>query len=202
MSRALRNIYLLRVVFSGLWVALVLSVGVSTDPGAPVGALIALLLGVYPAADLAASIADLRSDATGRATAPQWINAIADTAAVILIAVGASHSLTAAMDVIAGWAIVSGAIQLILGVRRLGRVRGQGLMIISGGGSIFAGTTFIDWSQSPSTAVHTLAQYSIGGAVWYLLTALWLLLARNEPPSDPDQPPVLPVLPVPGNAPL
>jgi hypothetical protein len=202
MSRALRNIYLLRVVFSGLWVALVLSVGVSTDPGAPVGALIALLLGAYPAADLAASIADLRSDATGRATAPQWINAITDTAAVILIAVGASHSLTAAMDVIAGWAIVSGAIQLILGVRRLGRVRGQGLMIISGGGSIFAGTTFIDWSQSPSTAVHTLAQYSIGGAVWYLLTALWLLLARNEPPSDPDQPPVLPVLPVPGNAPL
>ena len=51
-------------------------------------------------------------------------------------------------------------------------------MIISGAGSIFAGTTFIDWNRSPSSALHALAQYSIGGAIWYLLTALWLLRTR------------------------
>jgi hypothetical protein len=182
-SRALRNIYLLRVGFSMLWVTLIATATLSPSSDVPPSVRVALLLAAYPAADLAASIADLRSDATGRATVPQWINAIADAAAVTLVAVAASHSLTAAMNALAGWAIISGAIQLTLGGRRVGRLRGQWLMIISGAGSIFAGTTFIDWTQSPSAALHTLTQYSIGGAVWYLLTAIWLSMPATRAPT-------------------
>jgi uncharacterized membrane protein HdeD (DUF308 family) len=87
------------------------------------------------------------------------------------------------MDAFAVWAIISGAIQLAVGARRLGQLAGQWPMIISGAGSIFAGTTFIDWNRSPTSALHSLAQYSIGGAIRYLLTALWLLRARPAPPA-------------------
>jgi hypothetical protein len=47
-------------------------------------------------------------------------------------------------------------------------------MIISGAGSVFAGISFTGWTGSPSAGLAALAQYSAGGAVWYLLTALWL----------------------------
>jgi uncharacterized membrane protein HdeD (DUF308 family) len=87
------------------------------------------------------------------------------------------------MDTVAGWAIISGAIQLAVEARRLGQLAGQWPMIISGAKSIFAGTTFIAWNRSPASALNALAPYSIGGAICYLLTALWLLRARPAPPT-------------------
>jgi hypothetical protein len=70
------------------------------------------------------------------------------------------------MDTFAAWAIISGAIQLAVGAGRLGQLDGQWPMIISGAGSIIAATTFIDYNRSPASALHALAQYSIGGAIW------------------------------------
>lgn len=174
MSSALRNLYFFRVAFSALWVALVSAVGSSTHFGTTVSILAGLLLVAYPISDMVATVVDLRTAATGRSRLPQRVNAAtsAAAAAAAAVAVAASASVTKAMDVFAVWAAVSGAIQLTVGVRRLGRLRGQWLMIASGAGSIFAGTTFIDWSRSPASALHALEQYSIGGAIWYLLTAL------------------------------
>jgi uncharacterized membrane protein HdeD (DUF308 family) len=85
------------------------------------------------------------------------------------------------MSVFGAWAIVSGGIQLALAVRRRRTLGGQGLMIISGAGSVAAGTTFIHWTGSSGAGLVALAQYSAGGAVWYLLAALWLFLAGRKP---------------------
>jgi uncharacterized membrane protein HdeD (DUF308 family) len=183
MSSTLRNLYLFRVAFSAVWVALVSTATPSTHSGATVSLLAGLLLVVYPITDGAATIVDLRTDTTGRSRLPQRINAATSAAAAVTVAVTVSVSLATAMDVFAVWAIISGAIQLTVGARRLGHLRGQWPMIISGAGSIFAGTTFIDWSRSLASALHALAQYSIGGAIWYLLTALWLLRARPAVPT-------------------
>jgi uncharacterized membrane protein HdeD (DUF308 family) len=175
MTRSLRNLYLCRVAFSALWVSLVYSLGVPTSQGLTVSAFAGLLLVAYPISDLTATIVDLRAAATGQSTTwPQRVNAGVGAVAAITIGIAALVGLTSAMNVFAGWAIVSGIIQLTVGARRLGRLRGQWLMIISGAGSIFAGTTFIGWNHSAADALHVLAQYSIGGAVWYLLTAIWL----------------------------
>jgi uncharacterized membrane protein HdeD (DUF308 family) len=148
-----------------------------------VSALAGLLLVAYPISDVAATIADLRSDATGQSRYPQQINAAIAALAAIAIGAPASVSLTTAMDAFAGWAILSGTIQLTVGARRLGRLRGQWLMIISGAGSIFAGTTFVAWSHPSADALQALTRYSIGGAVWYLLTALWLSRPLNKAPT-------------------
>jgi hypothetical protein len=179
MSSALRNLYLLRVAFSAVWVALVTLAGSSTHAGATVSILAGLLLVVYPISDAAATVVDLCTDTTGRSRFPQHVNAATSTAAAVTVAIGVSVSLATAMNIFAVWAIISGAIQLTVGARRLRQLRGQWPMIISGAGSIFAGTTFIDWNRSPSAALHALTQYSIGGAIWYLLTALWLLRTRT-----------------------
>jgi len=183
MSRSLRNLYLCRVAFSALWVALVSLVNPPASAHTSVSALAGLLLVAYPLSDVAATIADLRSDATGQPRYPQHVNAAIGAAAAIAIGAAASVSLANAMDAFAGWAILSGTIQLTVGARRLGRLGGQWLMIISGAGSILAGTTFAAWSHPSADALQALTQYSIGGAVWYLLTALWLTRPLKEAPT-------------------
>ena len=47
-------------------------------------------------------------------------------------------------------------------------------MVISGAGSIFAGIAFLRWSGSAHDGLAVLIQYSTGGAIWYVITALWL----------------------------
>jgi hypothetical protein len=183
MSSALRNLYLFRVAFSAVWVALVSTATPSTHSGNTVSILAGLLLVVYPISDAAATVVDLRTDTTARSRLPQRVNAATSTAAAVTVAILVSLSLATAMDAFGAWAIISGAIQLAVGARRLGQLAGQWPMIISGAGSIFAGTTFIDWNRSPASALHALTQYSIGGAIWYLLTALWLLRASSAPPT-------------------
>ncbi|MBV9817412.1 MAG: hypothetical protein JOZ07_03555 [Solirubrobacterales bacterium] len=183
MSSALRNLYLFRVAFSIVWVALLTLTSPPSHPGTTVSILGGLLLVAYPISDAAATVVDLRTDTTGRLRLPQRVNAATSAAAAITVAIGVSVSLVTAMDIFGVWAIISGAIQLTVGARRLGQLAGQWPMIISGAGSIFAGTTFIGWSRSPTSALHALAQYSIGGAIWYLLTALWLQSARPAAPT-------------------
>ena len=106
----------------------------------------------------------------------------------MLIAVTATRSVQGTMTVFAAWAIVVGLLQLLVGVRRLHVLGGQWPMIISGGGSVFAGTTFLGWDLSSSAAMHTLIQYSVGGAIWYVLSALWLM--RPTTPTEPATPPL------------
>jgi hypothetical protein len=58
-------------------------------------------------------------------------------------------------------------------------------MIISGIGSVFAGLSFTGWTGSPPAGLTALAQYAAGGAVWYLLTALWLEVRGRLTPERP-----------------
>ena len=90
--------------------------------------------------------------------------------------VAVRSSLAAAIVVFGLWAILTGAIMIFLAVGRLRLLRGQWLMIISGAGSVFAGVTFTNFTGSTAAGLAALAQYSAGGAVWYLLSALWLSL--------------------------
>ena len=59
-------------------------------------------------------------------------------------------------------------------------------------GSVFAGITFTGWTGTPGTGLALLAQYSAGGALWYLLAGLWLLRsARPSPAASTQTPPGL-----------
>jgi hypothetical protein len=172
--RSVRVLYLFRVGFSVAWVALVSALASWAAPGGTPGVLAGILLACYPVSDAVATVFDLRALRTPRSGWPQQVNLVAGVAAAGGILIALLTSLAAAITVFGVWAIVSGAVMALLAVRRRRALGGQWLMIISGAGSIFAGITFIGWTGTSRTGLAVLAQYSAGGALWYLLAGLWL----------------------------
>jgi uncharacterized membrane protein HdeD (DUF308 family) len=172
LARSLRGLYLWRVGFAGLWIALIASHADAAAAGGRPGVLAEVLLVSYPAADGLASVASRRA----RRAAPRWLpplNLAAGAAAALGILGAARSGLDAVLAIFGAWAVVSGGLMIILAVHRRA-LGGQWLMIISGAGSVYAGTTFATWAGSPAAGLRALAQYSAGGAVWYLLAAAWL----------------------------
>jgi uncharacterized membrane protein HdeD (DUF308 family) len=72
------------------------------------------------------------------------------------------------------WALLSGAIQLVVAIRRRSTIGAQWPMIISGGLSVLAGATFAATSGSAASKLSTLAGYSAFGAFWFLVSAIAL----------------------------
>lgn len=172
-ARSLRNLYLLRTGFSALWVALVHWLASVPSGEGTIGVLGGTLVVIYPVSDAVGTLFDLRSGSI----ATRWLhhlNLAADLAAALTILVAVWSSLASAITVFGVWAIGTGAVMIFLAARRQQISGGQWLMIISGAGSVVAGTTFVSWKGSPSAGLTALAQYSAGGAVWYLLAAVWL----------------------------
>jgi hypothetical protein len=172
-ARSLRNLYLFRTGFSAAWVALVFSLASAQAGEGAVGLLGGIVLVIYPISDAIATIFGLQSS-TGVARWSQGFNLAADLAAAPAVLIALQSSLADAITIFGIWAITTGAVMIFLAAGRQRVLSGQWLMIISGAGSVFAGTTFVTWAGSSSAGLSTLAQYSAGGAVWYLLTAVWL----------------------------
>ena len=172
-ARSLRNLYLIRAGFSAAWVALVFSLASARAGDGTVGFLGGIVLVIYPVSDAIATIFDLRSS-PGEPKWPRGFNLAADLAAAPAVVIALQSSLADAITIFGIWAITTGAVMIFLAAGRQRVLSGQWLMIISGAGSVFAGTTFVTWAGSSSAGLSTLAQYSAGGAVWYLLTAVWL----------------------------
>ncbi len=178
-ARALRYLYMFRTGFSAFWVALVFSLAAAQTAGSTVGWLAASLLVIYPVSDAVATAFDVRS---GRVAAgwAQRLNLAMDVAAAVAILAAVQSSLAAAITAFGVWAVLTGAVMIYLAARRQRPLGGQWLLIISGAGSVLAGTTFVGWTGSAAAGLGALAQYSAGGAVWYLLTALWLTRAARR----------------------
>lgn len=176
-SRILRSLYFCRAGFSLVWVASVYSFTSAASSGARLSALASVFLVAYPISDVVATLFDIRVSRGRRWVFPQYLNLAAGAGAAAGIATVVWSDLSSAVTVFGAWAVATGLIQVFLAVVRLrDRLKGQWPMIISGAGSIFAGSAFLGWTGTPSNALTALAQYSAGGAVWYILTALWLLV--------------------------
>lgn len=179
MSRSIRTLYVARVGFAIVWVGLLSA----SHPVRTLGAFTDGLLIAYPISDAVATAADLRHDTLPSVRAVQAINLLISLGAALAVAVLAPDSLTGAMNAFALWAIAAGAIQAIVGALRHPHVGGQWPMVLSGAGSVLAGVTFLDWSGTASTALHSLTQYCIGGAIWYALTVFCLFVVPHRSPT-------------------
>jgi hypothetical protein len=178
-ARTLPYLYLFRTGFSAFWVALVIALASPASPDGRLGWLAASLLAVYPLSDAVATSFDIRSGLLA-ADRAQRLNLVLDIAAAVAVLIAVRSGLAAAITAFGVWAILSGAVMIYLAIRRQRPLGGQWLLIISGAGSVVAGTTFVDWTGSAAAGLSALAQYSTGGAVWYLLTALWLTRAARS----------------------
>jgi uncharacterized membrane protein HdeD (DUF308 family) len=177
----LRSLHLIRAAVSLVWVALLVATSASLEsPDEPSTAAALLLIG-YPLWDALATL--LGGRLTG--TALDRIgtaNVAIGLVATIAMAVAVLDTVGSSLLVFGLWALVSGALQLAVAVRRRRAVGAQWPMIISGGLSVLAGASIALSSGTDTSSLSTVAGYSAFGAFWFLVSAV-LISARRRSTS-------------------
>jgi len=167
-ATSLRKLYFLRAGFSILWVILVIALA-KTNTG-----IATILFIIYPVWDLIATYLDIQANPASANKTPQYVNAAISISATIGVILALQKGIPEALMVFGVWAILTGLIQLILGMRRRKQLGGQWPMIISGGQSMLAGVSFIVMANAPNQGITTLAGYAAFGAFYFLLAAFRL----------------------------
>ncbi|WP_406442789.1 hypothetical protein OHB00_41320 [Streptomyces sp. NBC_00631] len=180
-SSGLRSLHLIRVAFSLIWVALVFTTSaslVSTDEPTVIAA---VLLVVYPLWDAIATLIERRLTGTGSTNTVSTVNMGLGLAATAGMIVAAFSTIGRALLVFGVWALLSGALQLVVALRRRRTVGAQWPMAISGGQSVLAGATIAAMSASATSNLSTVAGYSAFGAFWFLVSVIALSIrGRHE----------------------
>lgn len=166
----LKRYYFVRAAFSLAWVAAAFTLG----RNAPIGA---LLLVLYPLWDAAANYVDAaRSGGLGR-NRPQAINFAVSLVAALSAAIALQSGSAAVLTVFGAWAALSGILQLVAAIRRWRTAGAQWAMTLSGAQSTLAGIAFVLMAQQLPAALPTIAGYAAFGAVYFLVSGLWLAFA-------------------------
>lgn len=167
-AKSLRRLYFVRTAFSVVWVILI-SVFVRTNQS-----IAEILFIIYPAWDVFATYLDIKDSPSHVLKTPQYVNMVIGLFTTIGVALALRNGVSVGLIVFGAWAIITGLIQLLLGLRRRKELGGQWPMIISGGQSMLAGATFIAMAKSPAMGINSLAGYSAFGAFYFLLAAIRL----------------------------
>jgi len=177
----LRSLYLIRVAFSLIWVALVVTTSaslVSTDRPTVIAA---VLLIVYPLWDVIATLLERRTAGIGSTDRVGTTNMALGLATTAGMNIAVFSTIGTALLVFGVWALLSGAIQLVVAIRRRRTVGAQWPMVISGGLSVLAGASFAAMSASATSSLSTIAGYSAFGAFWFLVSVIALSIrSRRE----------------------
>jgi uncharacterized membrane protein HdeD (DUF308 family) len=171
-TTALWQLYLVRFVFAVLWAATIGAVGGS------LGAATVTAIVVYPAVDVVAALVDLRITRNP----VLYVNIVVSAAATVGLAIAAADDIPAVLRVFGAWAVVSGVVQLVVGVRRRAR-GGQWPMIASGAISVLAGAGIAS-SAADATSLQLLAGYAALGGIFFVVSALLLRRDAHAPHAE------------------
>lgn len=169
LASALRQLYFIRAGFSVAWVILVVFFAKTPTMAAMI------LLIIYPAWDVVGTLLDIRANKGSNSKMPQYTNTVISGLTTVAVGFALQKGVPEALIVFGAWAIGTGLIQLILGLRRRKLLGGQWPMIISGAQSMIGGTSFILLAHDPTKGIASLAGYAAFGAFYYLLAAFRLL---------------------------
>ncbi|MCX5328618.1 MULTISPECIES: DUF308 domain-containing protein [unclassified Streptomyces] len=178
-SSGLRSLYLIRVAFSLIWVALVVTTSASLVSTDRPTAIAAVLLVVYPLWDVIATLLERRMASAGSTDRVSATNVALGLASAAGMIVAVFSTIGTALLVFGIWALLSGAIQLVVAIRRRHTVGAQWPMVISGGLSVLAGASIAAMSASATSSLSTIAGYSAFGAFWFLVSVTALSI-RNR----------------------
>jgi uncharacterized membrane protein HdeD (DUF308 family) len=177
-AKSLRKLYYTRAAFSIVWVILVAAFAKNN------AAIATVLFIIYPAWDAMATFFDIKANPPTASKTPQYVNAAISIITTVAVALTLQTGISGALMVFGAWAILTGLIQLILGLRRRKQLGGQWPMIISGGQSMLAGGSFIAMANEPTSGITTLAGYAAFGAFYFLLSAVRLSKTIKATPVD------------------
>lgn len=180
-SSGLRSLYLIRVAFSLIWVALVVTTSASLVSADKPTVIAAVLLVIYPLWDVIATLLEHRMAGTGSMDRAGGINVTLGLATAAVMTAAVFSTIATALLVFGIWALLSGAIQLVMAIRRRRTVGAQWPMVISGGQSVLAGASFAAMSASETSSLSGVAGYSAFGAFWFLVSVIALSIrSRRE----------------------
>jgi uncharacterized membrane protein HdeD (DUF308 family) len=166
---SLLKLYLIRGVLAVVW-ALVFA-GAHKD----VDAVAITLLVVYPLIDAVSSLIDYRATPNGSERRIIAFNGVLSTLAAVAIGIAGAGGEAPVLHVFGAWAVISGAAQVVVGLRRRGPELGkQWPTLISGGLSFLVGITYNIQAAGDNPSLDVLSVYATGGGVWFILQALLL----------------------------
>jgi uncharacterized membrane protein HdeD (DUF308 family) len=168
---SLTRLYLSRGVLAIAW-ALAFAAAHDT-----LDAVAVILLVVYPLIDAVSSLIDYLAVPEGPERRVTALNGV--LSAVVAVALGfagTTGGAAAVLGVFGAWAVVAGAAQLTVGLRRRGAVLGkQWPTLISGGLSFLVGATYVAQATGESPSLDVLSIYATGGGVFFIAQAALLV---------------------------
>jgi len=172
---SLLKLYLIRGLLAVAWAV------VFTGAHATLDALAIAWLAAYPLIDAVSSLIDYRSMPNGSARRVTAFNWVLSTFAAIAMGAAGGAGVPAALAVFGTWAVVSGAAQLIVGLRRRGPELGrQWPMLIAGGLSFLVGVSYVVRAAGDRPSLDALAVYATGGGVFFIVQALLLAWRSHQ----------------------
>ncbi|EYT81812.1 DUF308 domain-containing protein [Streptomyces andamanensis] len=163
---SLLRLYLIRGVLAVVWA--VAFAGAHDT----IGAAAVTLLVVYPLIDAVSSLIDHRALPEGSERNVTAFNGVLSTLAAIAVGVAAAGGEAAVLATFGAWAVVSGAAQVTVGVRRRGPELGkQWPMLIAGGLSVLVGAFYVIQAAGDNPSLDVLSVYATGGGVFFIAQA-------------------------------
>ncbi|MEV5176779.1 DUF308 domain-containing protein [Streptomyces flaveolus] len=166
---SLLRLYLGRGVLAVAWALAFAGAHESVD------AVAITLLVVYPLIDAVSSLIDYRAAPDGSERRVTAFNGALSTVAAIAVGIAGAGGVAPVLHVFGAWAVVSGAAQVVVGLRRRGPELGkQWPTLISGGLSFLVGFFYNIQAAGDNPSLDVLSVYATGGGVWFILQALLL----------------------------
>ncbi|MFB7493374.1 DUF308 domain-containing protein [Streptomyces sp. NPDC056161] len=166
---SLLRLYLSRGILAVAWAAVFAGAHESVD------ALAITLLVVYPLIDAVSSFIDRRALPAGSERQVTTFNGVLSTLAALAVGIAGAGGVAPVLHVFGAWAILSGAAQVVVGLRRRGPELGkQWPMLIAGGLSFLVGITYNIQAAGDDPSLDVLAVYATGGGVFFIAQAVLL----------------------------
>jgi uncharacterized membrane protein HdeD (DUF308 family) len=170
------QLFLIRGLVAIAWAAVFAAVSGSLTTGVTLAA--GILVVSYPLIDVAASLIDARSQ-YGSARRLLLAGAAVSAVAAAALAIAATRGVAEVLAVFGGWAILSGAAQIVVALRRRAQLGNQWPMLLAGVGSVGFGIAYVIASTGTDPMLIMLAIYAAGGGIDFVVQA-WLLARRRR----------------------
>ena len=141
-----------------------------------------VLLILYPLIDMIASAIDARAQ-RGSARQLLLLNVGISAAAAIALGIASTGGIAEVLAVFGLWAIVTGALQFGVAVRRRLQFGKQWPLLVAGGLSVIAGLLFIIEGSEDDPSFGMLIPYAAAGGVYFVIESG--LLARRLRRASP-----------------
>ncbi|MFI6062884.1 DUF308 domain-containing protein [Streptomyces sp. NPDC051286] len=166
---SLLRLYLSRGVLAVVWALAFAKAHEDVD------ALAITLLVVYPLIDAVSSLIDYRATPDGSERRVTAFNGVLSTLAAIAVGIAGAGGVAPVLHVFGAWAVISGAAQVIVGLRRRGPEFGkQWPTLISGGLSFLVGIFYNIQAAGDNPSLDVLSTYATGGGIFFIAQALLL----------------------------